>query len=105
MSIKRTTRRFRHIEEALGHIDTIQRANKRLDHLKLLIGDTLCAVCGKVTEFETFCFGCLDFICDICQPPEPGTIVSGPHTLDDHREVATQVGVGGFITSPSTGKL
>ena len=102
MSIKRTTRRFKHIEEALSHLTTIERATKRLDHLKLLIGETPCAVCGKETGFETFCFGCLDFICDMCQPPEPEFIVAGPHVLDDHREVAAQVGVGGFSAAPTT---
>ena len=91
MSVKRTTRRFKHIEEALGCINDIEGLTKRLDHLKLLIGATPCAVCEKETGVETFCFGCLDFICNTCQPPEPETIVSGPHTLDDHREMAAQI--------------
>lgn len=104
MMIKRTTRRFKHIEEALGHMTTIEGATKRLSFLKELIGETPCAVCGKETTFETFCFGCLDFICNACQPPEPELIVAGPHTLEDHREVAAQVGVGGFSQSSSTGR-
>ena len=94
MNIKRTTRRFKHIEEALGHISSIENLTKRLDHLKLLlIGETPCALCGQETDVETFCFGCLDFLCNRCQPPEPELIVAGPHTLDDHREVAAQVEV------------
>jgi hypothetical protein len=104
MSIKRTTKRFKQIEEALEHIDAVENLTKRLDHLKLLVGATPCALCGKDAGLGAFCFGCLDFICETCQPPEPGAAPAGPHTLDDHREVAAQVGVSGFGASPSLAK-
>jgi hypothetical protein len=101
MSIKRTTRRFKHINEALEHLSFIEKTTRRVDYLKELIGETLCTLCGRNAPLDTFCFGCLDFICNTCQPPEPEFIVAGPHTLDDHREVAAQVGVA---ASPSTEK-
>ena len=85
MAVKRSTRRFKRIDEALELISGIQFASKRLDVLKALIGETPCALCGGVAPVETFCFGCLDFVCDICQPPDREEyIVSGPHTLEDH---------------------
>jgi hypothetical protein len=93
VNVKRTTRRFKHIEKALGYISEVEALNRSIALLKVRIGETPCALCGKETDLETFCFGCLDFLCNICQPPEPELIVAGPHTLDDHREVAAQVEV------------
>ncbi len=90
--IKRTTRRFKHIEEALGHLSTIERLTARLNFLKQLIDPTPCALCGQGADLDAFCFGCLDFICAVCQPPDrPEFIVAGPHTLDDHREARAEM--------------
>ena len=96
MTVRRSSRRFKHINEALGHINQIESLNQRLDDLKLFIGETPCALCGQRTGLESFCFGCLDFTCPTCSPAEPGLIVSGPHTLDDHREIKAGLKVGGL---------
>ena len=92
--IKRATRRFKHIEEALGILSAVERQMARLDFLKQLIGPTPCALCGQGATVESFCFGCLDFICDACQPLDrPEFIVAGPHTLDDHKEAQAEMQV------------
>ena len=100
MRIKRTTRRFKHIEEALGHLSAIERLTARLDFLKQLIGPTPCVLCGQDATIESFCFGCLDFICEVCQPLDrPEFIVAGPHALDDHEEARAE------MRSATTGKV
>ena len=94
--MRRNTIRFKAIEEALGHIDHVNRLNDRLAHLKEIIGDTPCILCPEPAKIENFCFGCLEFVCERCSPSDPAVAVAGPHTLDAHREVAAQIGVGGF---------
>lgn len=90
--IKRTTRRYKHIEEALGHLSAIERLTARVDFLRQFIDPTPCALCGQDAAIDQFCFGCLDFICNVCQPPDQEEfIVAGPHTLDDHRETRAEM--------------
>lgn len=102
MTVKRTTRRYKHIEKALGQLVIIERAQQHVDHLKVLIGETPCAVCGQQTELDNFCFGCLDFICTTCQPVGPDdVVVAGPHTLDGHKEMAAQL-VGSQMDTKAT---
>lgn len=100
--IKKTTRRFKHIEEALGHLSAIERLTSRVAYLKQFIDPTSCALCGQDTDLETFCFGCLDFICNVCQPPDQEEfIVAGPHTLDDHKEARAEMQA---VSATGTGK-
>ena len=89
--IKRTTSRFKLIDEANALISCIERDTAQVALIKQLIGQTTCGVCGKDAPVETFCYGCLDFICDECQPPyEPEFIVSGKHDVDAHKESKRQ---------------
>lgn len=90
--IKRTTRRFKLIEEALHHLAAIERLTAAVEPLKTEIGSTPCTLCGKDAGLDNFCFGCLDFICQVCQPPDRYEfVVAGPHTLDDHREAKAEM--------------
>ena|SRR3990167_5923375 len=89
--IKRNTSRFKLIDEANALIPCIERATTRLTLIKQFIGSTPCVVCRKDAPIETFCYGCLEFICDECQPPdEPKFIVSGKHDIGAHKESKSQ---------------
>lgn len=90
--IKRTTRRFKLIEEALHHLAAIERLEAKVEPLQAEIGPTPCALCEKDAGLDNFCFGCLDFICQVCQPVDrPEFIVAGPHTLEDHQEAKSEM--------------
>ena len=91
-----TTKRMRHIEELCNLQDTIERAQQRIETLRIFIGATPCGLCGREAKIETWCYGCRNFICDRCEAdvldPPTGTHQSEAHRAEETDAAAAETG-------------